>query len=106
MNTKTNNAAGEGRVPRLVVPLPCPFCGSAAVLDYDDEDRKLAIKPFYKCSDSEKCGVFGPDGATEAEALDRWNQRTRCDFCREIPLTPTEREHMESIRHNVESSYA
>ena len=61
--------------PRLVMPLPCPFCGSAAVLDYDDEDRNLAIKPFYKCSDAEKCRVFGPDGATESEALERWNHR-------------------------------
>lgn len=100
MSKETEKLVPVGQ-SRLVVPLPCPFCGSAAVLDYDDEDRKLAIKPFYKCSDSEKCRVFGPDGATEAEALDRWNQRTRCDFCREIPLTPTEREHMESIRHNV-----
>ena len=59
----------------VVTPLPCPFCGSAAVIEYDDEDRKMSIKPFYKCSDDKKCRVFGPDGATEAQALERWNYR-------------------------------
>lgn len=46
---------------------PCPFCGSELIECYEEK-----CGPFYCiCA----CGVCGPDGETEQEAIDAWNMR-------------------------------
>lgn len=42
---------------------PCPFCGSLGV---------AVVGSFVRCG---KCGASGPFGNTEAEAVQRWNDR-------------------------------
>ena len=85
-------------LPQLVVLLPCPFCGANGTYP---EDMEPIGELYCQCSD-DKCRTFGPSGKTWLEAGQRWNLRTRCDHCRETPLSPTERAHMKSILHNSE----
>ena len=56
----------------MSVPIPCPFCGG-------DQTTTWHIghydKPWVvECWD---CGAQGPHAETEAEAVDRWNERTK-----------------------------
>jgi hypothetical protein len=57
-----------------VTPLPCPFCGSAAVNRSDGD-----AFPFYARCDTPRCPAFNTDQGfdTPEEALDGWNQRTQ-----------------------------
>lgn len=49
---------------------PCPFCGSEDC-EVTDVDEILKTN-WVICN---QCGTFGPDGSTEAEAIEKWNQR-------------------------------
>ena len=52
-------------------PLPCPFCGNKTI-DYYDEPHE----DFFYC---EPCGLCGPRGKGEADALVKWNQLARLE---------------------------
>ena len=53
-------------------PLPCPFCGAKACLDYDYPGRSYS--PYWRvgCDD---CGFYLPHENTQAEAIAAWNRR-------------------------------
>ena len=57
--------------PRLVMPLPCPFCGADGTYP---EDMEPIGELYLQCSD-DKCRTFGPSGKTWEEAGQRWNTR-------------------------------
>jgi len=46
---------------------PCPFCGASDLYVNSDIEPK-----FVACN---KCTAFGPTGATESQATERWNKR-------------------------------
>lgn len=46
---------------------PCPFCGSFGV---------ALVGSFVRCG---SCGAAGPYGLTDAEAIQRWNERVRAE---------------------------
>ena len=50
--------------------LPCPFCGSL-----DVEYLGNARIGYYSCSNDE-CDCLGPTGKGEANALEKWNDRS------------------------------
>ena len=45
--------------------LPCPFCGSKAVI----HDWGIIVE--MRCK---QCGVYGPSGSTRQEAIRKWNK--------------------------------
>lgn len=47
---------------------PCPFCGSELIECYEEKGGQF----YCICA----CGVCGPDGETEQEAIDAWNKRS------------------------------
>lgn len=51
-------------------PDPCPFCGSEQIeiIEWDEN-----VHGFWVSCES--CGASGPTGATDAEAVERWNNR-------------------------------
>ena len=63
----SNAQLGEGgRLNVEAVPglKACPFCGSDAV---------ALVGSFVRCGN---CGATGPFGATAAEAVEKWNERS------------------------------
>lgn len=77
--------------------LPCPFCGGHS--SQIKQHVALGISSFSVCC--KNCGAEGPTGTSERQASSHWSERKlRCDFCREKPLTQSERDHMGSIQHN------
>ena len=53
--------------------LPCPFCGLTdplSVHPLDDEYPEYWVHCY-------QCGIDGPDGPTEADAIASWNRRPR-----------------------------
>lgn len=75
MNTNTN-AAPPVPLARLVVLLPCPFCGANGTYP---EDMEHIGELYCQCSD-DKCRTFGPSGKTWEEAGQMWNTRPNTEI--------------------------
>lgn len=54
----------------------CPFCGSQQIeiTEWDEN-----VHAFWVSCDT--CGATGPNGITEAEAIERWNKRVEKMKC-------------------------
>jgi len=60
----------ESLYPSMAEVLPCPFCGSQDI-EYMGNIRS----GYYSCSNDE-CDCLGPTGKGEADALEKWNDRS------------------------------
>jgi Lar family restriction alleviation protein len=71
--------SGEAFVSAPVELKPCPFCGRTDTLDPNDNfggDRPYAVVCGLEDSqEREACNYVGPEGATKAEAIAKWNTR-------------------------------
>lgn len=75
MNSKTNNPASAGRMPALVVPLPCPFCGGKGrTTGMPKREHDHMAFMVVECV---SCGACGPvtAGCNLDRVIGKWNDR-------------------------------
>ena len=80
---------------RQGILLPCPFCGSAAMIEYGD------IMPFEYSVFCGDCGVMPSTSEDKQVAIRAWNTRPEIERCRDcLYWTGTEADSVAPCREN------